>query len=267
MTVRTQTPAASGSRTRVAARASRSSSSTGSGTTVFGWGTLARPACRGIFASSCSTVAASATATCPKGRTRCLRWPPTSSPCSMPRASEQANVFGVSLGGYIAQELVLAYRNGFESSCSALPRRAGPESHPMPAPGLEAFGRFPTMEREAGLRLMVENSLGERAVRERPDSSTRSTRTGSTRAPTIEGWQAQRVAGAPSTAFDRRPGDRGTDARAPRAAATTSIDHAERELLAERIPMRGSTGPRPGPPARLEEGDRLASIVKEFLES
>ena len=27
----------------------------------------------------------------------------------------------------------------------------GPRSHPMPAAGLEAFGRFPTMEREAGL--------------------------------------------------------------------------------------------------------------------
>ena len=45
----------------------------------------------------------------------------------------------------------------------------GPRMHPMPAAGLEAFSRFPTMEREAGLRLMVENSLGEHGVRERPE--------------------------------------------------------------------------------------------------
>ena len=61
--------------------------------------------------------------------------------------------------------------------CSTMP--GGPRSHPMPAAGLEAFGRFPTMEREAGLRLMVENSLGARGVRDGPSSSTRSTRTGS----------------------------------------------------------------------------------------
>ena len=39
----------------------------------------------------------------------------------------------------------------------------------MPAGTQEVFARYPTMEREAALRMFVENSLGERGVRDLPE--------------------------------------------------------------------------------------------------
>src|SRR5207302_9204517 len=81
---------------------------------------------------------------------------------------ERTNLFGVSLGGYIAQEAALTYPGRIAKLILVSTAAGGAKAHPMPAAGLEAFGKYPTMEREAGLRLMVENSLGERGVREVP---------------------------------------------------------------------------------------------------
>src|SRR5204862_7982722 len=104
---------------------------------------------------------------------------------------ERAHVLGVSLGGYIAQELALSYPARVERLvlCSTSP--GGPNQHPMPAAGVEAFRRFPNLEREAGLRLMVENSLGERAVRERPELVEEVYAYRLACAPQVEAWRAQ----------------------------------------------------------------------------
>ena len=145
---------------------------------------------------------------------------------------EDAHVFGVSLGGYIAQELALVAANRVRKLvlCSTAP--GGPGSHPMPAAGLEAFGRFPTLEREAGLRLMVENSLGEHGVRERPELVEEIYRYRLERGPTLAGWQNQAYAGATFDAYDRAP------------SITAPIGN-DTETLARRLRMRSSSQTQP----------------------
>ena len=180
---------------------------------------------------------------------------------------EDAHVFGVSLGGYIAQELALVAANRVRKLvlCSTVP--GGPRSHPMPAMGLEAFSRFPTMEREAGLRLMVENSLGEHGVRERPELVEQIYRYRLERGPTLAGWQNQAYAGATFDAYDRA-----RSITAPtlvlQGGADNVVDPRNADLLAGLIPgARLETLPGRGHLMVWEEGDRLAPVVKEFLQS
>jgi pimeloyl-ACP methyl ester carboxylesterase len=178
---------------------------------------------------------------------------------------KRAHVLGVSLGGFIAQELALSFGGRVDRLvlCSTSP--GGPNQHPMPAAGVEAFGRFPTLEREAGLRLMVENSLGERAVRERPELVEEVYAYRLACAPPIDAWQAQFAAALAFDSHGRLP-----EITAPtlvlHGGADTVIDARNGELLAERIseaelhlvPDRGHLLLR-------EEPELVARIVREFL--
>jgi pimeloyl-ACP methyl ester carboxylesterase len=182
--------------------------------------------------------------------------------------AERAHVFGVSLGGFIAQELVLARPERVEKLvlCSTAPGSV-PPSFPMPERGVEAFSRYPTMEREAGLRLMVENSLGDHGVRERPELVEEIYRYRIERAPTLAGWQAQAYAGATFDAYARVPG-----ISAPtlviHGGGDTVVDARNGELLAERIPnARLRVVPERGHLVHWQEGEMLAPIVREFLRS
>jgi pimeloyl-ACP methyl ester carboxylesterase len=180
---------------------------------------------------------------------------------------EAAHVFGVSLGGYIAQELALTYPHRVRKLVLASTAPGGTRSHPMPAAGLDAFGRFPTMEREAGLRLMVENSLGAHGVRERPELVEEIYRYRLERAPTIAGWQAQAYAGATYDGYDRIEA---IDAETliVQGGADNVVDPRNADLLAELIPnARVERIPDRGHLLVWEEGELLAPIVKEFLQS
>ncbi len=180
---------------------------------------------------------------------------------------EQTNVFGVSLGGYIAQELALMYPERVRKLVLGSTAPGGPRSHPMPAPGLEAFGRFPTMEREAGLRLMVENSLGGHAVRERSELVEEIYAYRLERGPTLAGWQAQAYAGATFDAYDR-VGKIEVPTLVIQGGGDKVVDPRNAGLLVELIPdARLELIPDRGHLLVWEEGDRVASIVKEFLES
>jgi pimeloyl-ACP methyl ester carboxylesterase len=179
---------------------------------------------------------------------------------------ESAHVLGVSLGGFIAQELALSYPGRVRKLvlCSTAPGSVAP-SYPMPERGMEAFAKFPTMEREAGLRLMVENSLGDHGVRERPELVEEIYRYRLERAPSIAGWQAQAYAGATFDAYERIPG-----IAAPtlviQGGADTVIDPRNADLLAERIPdARLHHVPDRGHLLIWEEGESLAPVVREFL--
>ena len=178
-----------------------------------------------------------------------------------------ANVFGVSLGGYIAEELALTYPERIRRLVLMSTAPGGTRSHPMPAAGLDAFGRFPTMGREAGLRLMVENSLGAHGVRERPELVEEIYRYRLARGPTIAGWQNQAYAGATFDAYDRL-----SQIAAPtlvlQGGADNVVDPRNAELLAELIPdALLEVIPDRGHLMVWEEGATLAPILKEFLRS
>jgi pimeloyl-ACP methyl ester carboxylesterase len=180
---------------------------------------------------------------------------------------DSAHVLGVSLGGYIAQELVLTHPDRVRKLVLASTAPGGPRSVPMPAAGMEAFGRFPAMKREAGLRLLVENSLGEYGVREQPELVEEIYRYRLERGPTLAGWQAQAYAGATFDAYDRTPGI-GAETLVLQGGADNVVDARNAELLVELIPgARLELIPDRGHLLVWQEAERLAPIVKEFLRS
>ncbi|HEY2072092.1 MAG TPA: alpha/beta hydrolase, partial [Gaiellaceae bacterium] len=147
--------------------------------------------------------------------------------------------------------------------CSTSP--GGADAFPMPKRGVEAFGRYPTMEREAGLRLMAENSLGDHGVRERPELAEEIYRYRLERAPSVEAWEAQRAA---SMAWNA--GDRVSGIAAPtlvvHADADMVIDCHNGELLAGCIPSaRMLLIPDRGHLVMWQEGEMLAPVVRDFL--
>lgn len=180
---------------------------------------------------------------------------------------DNAHVLGVSLGGYIAQEIALTYPERVRKLVLGSTAPGGTRSHPMPQAGLDAFDRFPTMERAAGLRLMVENSLGAHGVRERPELVEEIFAYRLERAPTLAGWQAQAWAGATFDAYDRT-----SEIAAPtlvfHGGADTVVDARNGALLAERIPgALLETIPERGHLVVWQEAELLAPIVREFLQS
>ena len=178
---------------------------------------------------------------------------------------DRAHVFGVSLGGYVAQELALTHPERVDKLVLGSTAPGGSRSYPMPQRGLDAFGRFPTMERNEGLRLMVENSLGDHGVRERPELVEEIYAYRLEHAPPLSGWQAQAYSGATFDAFDRL-----SAIRAPtlivQGAADNVVDPRNAELLADRIPnARVELFTDRGHLLVWEEGERIAQVVKEFL--
>jgi pimeloyl-ACP methyl ester carboxylesterase len=179
----------------------------------------------------------------------------------------RAHVFGVSLGGYIAQHVAVTYPERVWRLVLVSTAPGGPRSVPMPAKGIEAFGRFPTMRREAGLRLLVENSLGEYGVQNQPELVDEIYAYRLMRGPTLAGWQAQAYAGATFDGYDRAP-EISQPTLIVQGGADNVVDARNAELLAELIPnARLELIPDRGHLLVWQEGERLAPLVKEFLRS
>lgn len=178
---------------------------------------------------------------------------------------ERTNLFGVSLGGYIAQELALAHPKRVETLILASTAPGGPKAHPMPQSTQEVFARYPTMEREAGLRMFVENSLGERGVRELPDLVEEIFQYRLGHAPTVDAWLAQAAAGATFDAFDRL-GAIGVPTLVLAGGADVVVDPRNAALLGELIPhARVEIVPDRGHLMVWEDSERVAELVTEFL--
>jgi len=180
---------------------------------------------------------------------------------------ERTNLFGVSLGGYIAQEFTLTYPERVQKLVLASTAPGGPKAHPMPAAGVEAFGKYPTMEREAGLRLMVENSLGARGVRDVPGLADEVFAYRLEHAPSLAAWQAQAYAGATFDAYDRINAI-GTPTLVIQGGADNVVDPRNADLLAQLIPnARAEIVPDRGHLLVWEDSERVAGLVAEFLQS
>ena len=178
---------------------------------------------------------------------------------------ERTNLFGVSLGGYIAQELALTYPERLATLVLASTAPGGPKAHPMPAAGLEAFGKYPTMERDAGLRLMVENSLGVRGVRDVPGLADAIFAYRLAHAPSLAAWQAQAYAGATFDSYDRI-GAIQAPTLVVQGGADNVVDPRNAELLAELIPnARVEIVSDRGHLLVWEDSERVAELVTEFL--
>lgn len=178
---------------------------------------------------------------------------------------ERAHVFGVSLGGYIAQEFALEWPERVDRLviCSTSP--GGPNAYPLPQPTVEAFGKFPALSREDGLRLLVENSAGERAVRELPELIDEIYAYRLEAAPPFSAWQSQAVAGATFDAYDRI-----AQIQAPTLVLTGGadvvVDTRNSDLLAELIPDAKLVRiPDRGHLMVWEDSEEVTRIVREFL--
>jgi pimeloyl-ACP methyl ester carboxylesterase len=178
---------------------------------------------------------------------------------------ERTNLFGVSLGGYIAQELALTYPARIAKLVLASTAPGGPKAHPMPQAGLEAFGKYPTMEREAGLRLMVENSLGARGVRDVPGLADEIFAYRLEHAPSLAAWQAQAYAGATFDSYDRI-GAIQAPTLVVHGGADSVVDPRNAELLGTQIPNACvEIVPERGHLLVWEDSARVAELVAEFV--
>jgi pimeloyl-ACP methyl ester carboxylesterase len=178
---------------------------------------------------------------------------------------ERTNLFGVSLGGYIAQEFALTWPERLDKLilCSAAP--GGGSAVPMPQATQDVFARYPTMEREAGLRMFVENSLGDRGVRELPDLVEEIFEYRLGHAPTVDAWAAQATAGATYQSYDRI-GSITVPTLVLAGDADVVVDPRNATLLGELIPnARVEIVPDRGHLLVWEDSERVAELVTEFL--
>jgi pimeloyl-ACP methyl ester carboxylesterase len=141
----------------------------------------------------------------------------------------------------------------------------GPKAVPMPQSTQEVFARYPAMEREAGLRMFVENSLGERGVRELPELADEIFRYRLEHAPSVEAWVAQATAGATYDSYDR-VGAIGAPTLVIAGSADVVVDPRNADVLGELIPSaRVAIVPDRGHLLVWEDSERVAELVMEFL--
>ena len=178
---------------------------------------------------------------------------------------DRTNLFGVSLGGYIAQELALTAPERVEKLILCSTAVGGPRAYPMPERTQEVFATYPQMEREAGLRMFVENSLGERGVRDLPELADEIFRYRLGHAPTVDAWLAQAAAGA---TFDNSERVSAIDkpTLVVHGGADVVVDPRNAELLGELIPgARVEIVPDRGHLLVWEDSERVAELVTGFV--
>ena len=173
---------------------------------------------------------------------------------------ERAHVLGASLGGMIAQELVVAAPERVDKLVLCCTTPGGPDAVPMPEVTMRLFAEAPSLAPEVALRRFVENALGEDPPTELVDELF-ARRVANP--PDQAGWQAQAAAGM---------GFQGVDAEitAPTlilaGTADNVVDYRNAELLAARIPgarvelLEGS-----GHLFFWEQPDECVRILNEFL--
>ncbi len=177
---------------------------------------------------------------------------------------ERAHVIGTSLGGMVAQELVLAAPERVDRLVLAC-TTPGHDTYPIPRRTLDLVARFPTLAPEEAYRQGVENALSDRTVAERPELVEEIYAYRLAHPPNMAGWQAQ--AGA-SLGFDATP--RLGEVRAPTLVQHGTGDHVvdvrNAPLLAELVPgARLELYDDLGHLFFWEEPRRVAADLRSFL--
>ena len=143
---------------------------------------------------------------------------------------ERANLFGVSLGGYIAQEFTLTWPSASRSSSSARRRRAGRRRSRCRRGASRCSDGSRRWSARRGCGCSSRTRSASAACASCRSSSRRSTRTGSS-ARRGRGWQAQAYAGATYDSYDRI-GAIAEPTLVSRAAATSSSIRGTRSCSA-----------------------------------
>jgi pimeloyl-ACP methyl ester carboxylesterase len=177
------------------------------------------------------------------------------------------HLFGVSLGGYVAQEFTLTWPERVEKLILCSTAVGGPTAHPMPLATQEVFAKYPTMDREAALRMFVENSLGERGVRDLPELVEEIYAYRLEHAPSTEAWVAQATAGA-TFVDDDRVGQIEKETLVVIGGADVVVDPQNAHLLGELLPnARVEVIPDRGHLLVWEDSEALAQLMIEFLQA
>lgn len=172
---------------------------------------------------------------------------------------DSAHVFGVSLGGMVAQELVLAAPERVDRLVLGCTHPGYDDGYPLPQVTAKLFEEAPSLPPEVALRRFVENSMVARGALVEEVYAGRLANP-----PDPAGWAAQAAAGTTFPGVDQARIDRptlvltGTD--------DNVVDARNSELLAERIP--GARLERIEGAGHLffwERPDEVVRIVTEFL--
>jgi 3-oxoadipate enol-lactonase len=176
---------------------------------------------------------------------------------------ESAHVVGTSLGGMIAQELVLSAPERVERLVLVCTTPGGPNAAPMPEPTVRLLAEAATLEPLVALRRFVENALAPgppEEIVERILAHRIAT------AQPLQAWTAQAAAGAAFDAWDRL-GQVTAPTLVVHGSEDVVVDPANAGLLAERI--QGAQAVRFEGCGHLlfwEEPERFVEVVGEFLQ-
>jgi 3-oxoadipate enol-lactonase len=174
--------------------------------------------------------------------------------------AERAHVLGASLGGMIAQEVVVKAPDRVEKLVLCCTTPGGPDAYPLPEATMKLFVEAPTLAPEVALRRFVENALGAsppaglvdelfaRRVANPPDP---------------DGWQAQAAAG---TTFGGVEGVIDAPTLILQGTDDNVVDARNAELLGGLIPdARVELIPGTGHLFFWEQPQTFLAHVTEFL--
>ena len=173
-----------------------------------------------------------------------------------------AHVVGTSLGGMIAQELVLMAPARVDRLVLVCTTPGGPNAVPMPSRTVELIAAAPSMEPLVALRRFVENALAPNPPDEIVDRIL-AHRIATAQPPVA--WAAQAAAGASFDAWQRAPLI-GTPTLVLHGTQDVVVDPANAALLGERIPAaRVELFEGCGHLLFWEQPARFVDVVGEFL--
>jgi pimeloyl-ACP methyl ester carboxylesterase len=175
---------------------------------------------------------------------------------------ERAHVVGISLGGMIAQELVLAAPERVTKLVLCSTTAGGPDSVPMPQQTVALMGRQPQLDPREAMRLFVENALSpsppEALVGEIVAYRTANPPDGA-------GWYAQATAGAAHDAMDRL-GEIRVPTLVVHGTADNVVDAGNAPLIVNAIPgARLEVFEGVGHLLPWERPEEFVALVEEFL--